>query len=88
MNVSFYLLTFLSGIYLFSTEFIASRKLFAAKLNIFFVKVQKTVPVYNKIVQQKLFMVKTWSKQSISNTLDLLEGGSTSVLGEIKNCGR
>ena len=32
----------------------------------------------------------SWSKfdQSLSKTLDLLEGGSANVLGEIKNCGR
>ena len=32
LNLSLYLLTFLSGAYLFSTEFIVSRKLFVAEL--------------------------------------------------------
>ena len=40
LNPILYLLTFLSGAYLFSTEFIVSRKMFVAKL-IFFYQVSK-----------------------------------------------
>ena len=85
-NLSLYLLTFLSGAYLFSTKFIGSRKLFVAELTFF----SSRFKILGQSISKKSNTKFSWSKfdQSFSKTLDLLEGGSANVLGEIRNCGR
>lgn len=78
LSLSLYLL---SLSYLFNTEFIASRKLFGANLTF-----SHQGSKYWTRESNKKF---SWSKfeQLLLKTLDLLEGESANLLGEIKNCG-
>ena len=68
--------------YLFSTEFIASRKLFGANLTFS----HQGSTYWARESNKKL----SWSKfeHLLSKALDLLEDESANLLGEIKNCGR
>ena len=86
LNLSLYILTFLSGAYLFSTTFTVSRKLLLAEVTFFSSSFQILGQSISKQPNAKFSRSKF--DQSLSKTLDLsVEGGSANVLGQIRNYG-